>query len=96
MSYNIVETKTNTDMAKWQDFKQDGDTSYNEFNELHSLADDLAQKVKELTSKAQDYNVSCDTLADLDTALYGLQDFQYKMALGCNNMVKYCKENGLI
>lgn len=83
-------------MAKWQDFKQDGDTSYNEFDELHSLANDLAQKVKELTSKAQDYNVSCDTLANLDTALYGLQDFQYEMEVGCNNMVKYCKENGLI
>ena len=77
-------------MTKWQDFKQDGDTSYNEFDELHSLADDLAQKVRELTSKAQDYNVSCDTLADLDNALYCLQDFQHKMELGCNNMVKYC------
>ena len=83
-------------MAKWQDFKQDGDTSYNEFNELHSLAKDLAQKIKELTSKAQDYNISCDTLAVLDNALYRLQDFQYEMEVGCNNMVKYCNENGLI
>ena len=80
----------------WQDFKQDGDTSYNEFNELHSLASDLAQKIRELTSKAQDYNVSCDTFAVLDTALYCLQDFQYEMEVGCNNMVKYCSENGLI
>ena len=83
-------------MTKWQDFKQDGDTSYNEFNELHSFAKDLAQKIKELTSKAQDYNVSCDTLAVLDNALYCLQDFQYEMEVGCNNMVKYCSENGLI
>ena len=83
-------------MTKWQDFKQDGDTSYNEFNELHSLANDLAQKIRELTSKAQDYNVSCDTFAVLDNALYCVQDFQYEMEVGCNNMVKYCDENGLI
>ena len=63
-------------MTKWQDFKQDGDTSYNEFNELHSLAKDLAQKIKELTSKAQDYNVSCDTFAVLDNALYCVQQPQ--------------------
>lgn len=83
-------------MEKWQDHKQDGDTSYNEFNELHSIAKDLEQKIRELTSKAQDYNVNCDTLAVLDSALYCLQDFQYEMEMGCNNMVKYCKENGLI
>ena len=83
-------------MTKWQDFKEDGDTSYNEFNELHSTANNLAQKIRELTSKAQDYNVSCDTLAVLDTALYCLQDFQYEMEVGCNNMVKYCNEIGLI
>ena len=80
----------------WQDFKQDGDTSYNEFNELHTLATDLAQKIKELTSKAQDYNVNADTFTHLDSALYSLQDFQYEMEVGCNNMVRYCKENGLI
>lgn len=83
-------------MTRWQDFKIDGDTSYNEFDELYLLAVDLEQKIKELTSKSQDYNVSSDTFAVLDTALYCLQEFQHGMELGCNNMVKYCKENGLI
>ena len=83
-------------MARWQDFKIDGDTSYNEFDELYLLAVDLEQKIKELVSKAQDYSVSSDTFAVLDTALSSLQEFQHGMELGCNNMIKYCIKIGLI
>lgn len=80
----------------WMDYKEDGDTSYREFDELNSKASALIEQIRSLTELSQNYNIKCDSLYFLDTAIYTLEDFQNEMKMGCNNMVRFCKENNMM
>ena len=62
----------------WMDYKEDGDTSYNEFDELES---DVAL----LIAKCQEYNVSEDKFDNLSVALDYLQRFRKEMEIGREN-----------
>lgn len=86
----------NVEDETWMDYKEDGDTSYREFNELNSKVSVLIEQIRSLTELSQNYNIKCDSLYYLDTAIYTLEDFQNEMVMGCNNMVRFCKENNMM
>lgn len=69
----------------WKDYKEDGDTSYNEFNELESDVDSIESDVELLIAKCQEYNVSEDKFDNLSVALDYLQRFRKEMEIGRDN-----------
>lgn len=70
---------------KWMDYKEDGDTSYNEFDELESDVDSIESDVELLITKCQEYNVSEDKFDNLSVALEYLQRFRKEMEKGREN-----------
>lgn len=71
--------------TSWEDYKEDGDTSYNEFDELESDVDSIESDVELLIDKCQEYNVSEDKFDNLSVALDYLQRFRKEMEIGRNN-----------
>jgi hypothetical protein len=71
--------------TSWKDYKEDGDTSYNEFDELESDVDSSESDVELLIDKCQEYNVSEDKFDNLTVALDYLQRFRKEMEIGRNN-----------
>jgi hypothetical protein len=69
----------------WKEYKEDGDTSYNEFDELESEVDRLESDVALLITKCQEYNVSEDKFDNLSVALDYLQKFRKEMEIGREN-----------
>lgn len=69
----------------WKDYKEDGDTSYNEFDELESDVDSIESDVAFLITKCQEYNVSEDKFDNLSVALDYLQRFRKEMEIGREN-----------
>lgn len=69
----------------WKEYKEDGDTSYNEFDELESEVDRLESDVALLITKCQEYNVSEDKFDNLSVALDYLQRFRKEMEIGREN-----------
>ena len=69
----------------WMDYKEDGDTSYNEFDELECEVDRIESDVELLISKCQEYNVSEDKFDNLSVALDYLQRFRKEMEIGREN-----------
>lgn len=69
----------------WKDYKEDGDTSYNEFDELESDVDSIESDVALLIAKCQEYNVSEDKFDNLSVALDYLQRFRKEMEIGRDN-----------
>lgn len=69
----------------WKDYKEDGDTSYNEFDELESEVDRIESNVAVLIDKCQEYNVSEDKFDNLSVALEYLQRFRKEMEIGREN-----------
>ena len=72
----------------WKDYTEDGDTSYNEFDELECDVDALESEVAQLINKSQDYNVSEDKFEYLSVALENLQNFRKEMEKGRDNCRK--------
>lgn len=75
----------NVEDETWKDYKEDGDTSYNEFNELESDIDSIESDVAVLIAKCQEYNVSEDKFDNLSVALDYLQKFRKEMEIGRDN-----------
>lgn len=71
--------------TSWKNYKEDGDTSYNEFDELESDVDSIESDVELLIDKCQEYNVSEDKFDNLSVALDYLQRFRKEMEIGRNN-----------
>ena len=69
----------------WKDYKEDGDTSYNEFDELECDVDSIESDVELLIAKCQEYNVSEDKFDNLSVALDYLQRFRKEMEIGRDN-----------
>lgn len=69
----------------WKDYKEDGDTSYNEFDELECDVDSIESDVALLIDKCQEYNVSEDKFDNLSVALDYLQKFRKEMEIGRDN-----------
>ena len=69
----------------WKDYKEDGDTSYNEFDELECDVDGIESDVELLIDKCQEYNVSEDKFDNLSVALDYLQRFRKEMEIGREN-----------
>lgn len=69
----------------WKDYKEDGDTSYNEFDELESDVDSIESDVELLITKCQEFNVSEDKFDNLSVALDYLQRFRKEMEIGREN-----------
>lgn len=69
----------------WMDYKEDGDTSYNEFDELEGEVDRIESDVALLIAKCQEYNVSEDKFDNLSVALDYLQRFRKEMEIGREN-----------
>lgn len=69
----------------WKDYKEDGDTSYNEFDELESDVDSIENDIELLIDKCQEYNVSEDKFDNLSVALDYLQRFRKEMEIGREN-----------
>lgn len=69
----------------WKYYKEDGDTSYNEFDELESDVDSIESDVALLIAKCQEYNVSEDKFDNLSVALDYLQKFRKEMEIGRDN-----------
>ena len=69
----------------WKDYKEDGDTSYNEFDELESDVDSIESDIELLIDKCQEYNVSEDKFDNLSVALDYLQRFRKEMEIGREN-----------
>lgn len=69
----------------WKDYKEDGDTSYNEFDELECEVDRIESDVEFLIDKCQEYNVSEDKFDNLSVALDYLQRFRKEMEIGREN-----------
>lgn len=69
----------------WKDYKEDGDTSYNEFDELECDVDSIESDVALLIAKCQEYNVSEDKFDNLSVALDYLQRFRKEMEIGREN-----------
>lgn len=69
----------------WKDYKEDGDTSYNEFDELECDVDSIESDVELLIAKCQEYNVSEDKFDNLSVALDYLQKFRKEMEIGRDN-----------
>lgn len=81
----IDEGEMNVKDETWKDYKEDGDTSYNEFDELESEVDRIESDVAVLIDKCQDYNVSEDKFDNLSVALEYLQRFRKEMEIGREN-----------
>lgn len=78
--------------TSWKDYKKDGDTSYNEFDELKCDVDAIESDVALLIAKCQEYNVSEDKFDFLSIALEHLRNFRAEMEIGRNNCRNaYCK-----
>jgi hypothetical protein len=75
----------NVEDETWMDYKEDGDTSYNEFDELESDVDSIESDVELLIDKCQEYNVSEDKFDNLSVALDYLQRFRKEMEIGRDN-----------
>ena len=75
----------NVEEESWMDYKEDGDTSYNEFDELESEVDRIESDVELLIDKCQEYNVSEDKFDNLSVALDYLQRFRKEMEIGREN-----------
>lgn len=73
------------DGNEWVDYKEDGDTSYNEFDELECEVDRIESDVELLIDKCQEYNVSEDKFDNLSVALDYLQRFRKEMEIGREN-----------
>lgn len=69
----------------WKDYKEEGDTSYNEFDELECDVDSIESDVALLIDKCQEYNVSEDKFDNLSVALDYLQKFRKEMEIGRDN-----------
>ena len=69
----------------WKNYKEDGDTSYNEFDELECEVDRIESDVAVLIDKCQEYNVSEDKFDNLSVALDYLQRFRKEMEIGREN-----------
>lgn len=87
-----VETEEN-----WMDYKEDGDTSYREFNELHEITQSVEKVIQNITETAQRYNVKYDDgIEYLVYAKNALQDFRNEMSKCKYNMKKFCEENNMM
>lgn len=75
----------NVEDETWMDYKEDGDTSYREFDELECDVDSIESDVAHLIAKCQEYNVSEDKFDNLSVALDYLQRFRKEMKIGRNN-----------
>lgn len=76
------------DTMSWQEYKtykEDGDTSYVEFDKCHDLGNDVLKAIRELCDYAQNHNVNQSAIDNLDSAIEEIQKF-------CNNMMD-CKCN---
>lgn len=85
---DFEETEDEDTSTSWKNYKEDGDTSYNEFDELECDVDALESEVAQLIIKSQDYNVSEDKFEYLSVALENLQNFRKEMEKGRDN----CRE----
>lgn len=75
----------NVEDETWMDYKEDGDTSYREFDELECDVDSIESDVALLIAKCQEYNVSEDKFDNLSVALDYLQRFRKEMEIGRDN-----------
>lgn len=71
--------------AEFKDYKEEGDTSFNEFDKCHDKGNDILSDIRELLEMAQNYNVNESAIDCLDVALEEMQKF-------CNNVMD-CKCN---
>ena len=84
---DAVCTKQKTEMtwAEYKNYKEDGDTSYVEFDECHDKGDSIISNLRKLLETAQNYNINESAIDNLENALTEVQSF-------CNNMMD-CKCN---
>ena len=81
----IDEGEMSVNDETWKGYKEDGDTSYNEFDELECEVYRIESDVELLIGKCQEYNVSEDKFDNLSVALDYLQRFRKEMEIGREN-----------
>lgn len=89
--------KSKMTWEEYKNFKEDGDTSYNEFDKCHDKGNDILSDIRELLEMAQNYNVNESAIDCLDMALEEMQKFcNNMMDCKCNHFEAYKKRLGTI